>query len=174
MSKIKKPKRERPTTTYATFRDLSNAWRLRADAYRFGEEHAAANVLEGCALEMEAMAGVDMIRPTLIAYAWKDIQGIGGKIGMEVSFTRPFGIPTDAITVLHGPAIPEQDMVTGANLKSTDQLRLEAILEELKSWKGLKDHFLGQKTIQGNGSGYGISVAIDAVDKILAKYPDSK
>lgn len=167
MSKIKKPKRERPTTTYATFRDLSKAWRLRADAYRFGDENAAANALEGCALEMEAMAGIDMIRPTLIAYAWKDIQGIGGKIGMEVSFTRPFGIPTDAITVLHGPAIREQDLVTGADIKSEDQVRMEAVLEQLKSWKTLKEHFMSQKTIQGTGSAYGISVAIDALDKLF-------
>lgn len=169
MSKIKKPK---PVTSYNTFHDLTKAWQLRADTLRFGAEHAAANHVESCALELSAMAGIDMVRPVMIAYAWKDLKGIGGKIVMEVGFQRPVHIPADAITVLHGPAIPEHDMVTGASIKPVDTLRLAAILAELEDWKKLKAHFLTLKDEQSVGKAYGISVAIDALEKILLRIKD--
>jgi hypothetical protein len=169
MSKIKKPK---PATSYTTFHALARAWQLRADNLRFAAEHSAANNVESCALEMSAMAGIDLVRPTMIAYAWKDLQGIGGKIVMQVGFQRPTHVPVDAVTVLRGPPIPEQDMVTGASIKPVDTLRVGAILDDLEDWKKLKAHFLTLKDDQSIGKAYGISVAIDAVMKTLTKIPD--
>lgn len=170
MSKIKKPK---PVTAYATFHDLTKAWQLRADTLRFGGEHAAANHVESCAFEVAGMAGVDLIRPSMIAYAWKDLS-THGSINMQVGFQRPMCIPPDAITVLRGPSIPEQDMVTGANIKPVDTRRLGAILGLVDDWKGLRSHWNGLKTEEGSAKALAITEAIDNVEKVFITIKDSK
>lgn len=170
MSKIKKPK---VPSSYATFHDLAKAWQLRADAYRFNQDHPGANALDSCVQELSAMAGIDLVRPTMIAYAWKDLTGTGG-IKMELSFHRPVHISWDGITVLHGPAIPEYDLVTGANIKPTDTRRLGAILELVEDWKGLRTHWNSLKTEEGSAKALALTEAIDNVEKVFITIKDSK
>ena len=169
MSKIKKLK---TPTAYATFHDLAKAWQLRADTLRFGAEHAAANNVEACAQELAGMAGINLVRPTMIAYVWKDLVGIGGRIEMQVGFHRPIHIPVEAITVLRGPPIPEQDFVTGANIDPTDTRRLSAILDLVKDWKGLRSHWNGLKTEEGAAKALAITEAIDNVEKVIITIKD--